>query len=87
MTTLERLNTVLCSPAGRPMSKICFSVPAWKASRRRSSRSAPSSRKMCIRDSLWDEQYAGNILMFNNSRDAYEMCIRDSPWTPRYPIL
>ena len=20
---------------------------------------------------LWDEQYAGNILMFNNSRDAY----------------
>ena len=44
MTTLERLNTVLCSPAGRPMSKICFSVPAWKASRRRSSRSAPSSR-------------------------------------------
>ena len=44
MTTLERLNTVLCSPAGRPMSKICFSVPAWKASRRRSSRSVPFSR-------------------------------------------
>ena len=27
MTTLERLNTVLCKPAGRPIFRICSRAP------------------------------------------------------------
>ena len=43
MTTLERLNTVLCRPAGRPMSKIWVRAPLWKPSLCRSRWRGPSS--------------------------------------------
>ena len=44
MTTLERLNTVLCKPAGRPIFRICSRAPLWKPRCRRSRWRAPSSR-------------------------------------------
>ena len=43
ITTLDRLNTVLCRPAGRPIWMICSMAFLWKPRCRRSRCMAPSS--------------------------------------------